>query len=613
MNIIDSVTIRYFRSVYTLNLSNCKDLNVFSGKNDVGKSNIIKALNLFFNQETDYGKKYCFEDDYSLLRKEEVKKDSIRGQQFISITVSFNRGGRMEKSLPPKFSVTRRWDMHSSNYKESTNVHNNMKRYAEKNGLNYSEKTTNRVLNQFLNQIKYIYIPAIKDESVFNDTLDMLQNVLFSSKRVEALDKPIREANNLLQESVSEIQDDFYTATGIKNNIEIPDTLNFSKGLLRVDTTVDNGIVGIEKHGDGIRVHYIPKILDYIAKNSNKYYIWGFEEPENSYEYLRCLQVAKEFEIQYSKNSQIFITSHSPAFYSHPSEKKEVKYISLRDSKTQIDTSVDSIDEELGVTKIYEKFADDLNELQMKHDNQNQKINELKQQLSEITTPIIFTEGKTDAALLKLAIKKLSLHQFDNWKIQPIKVGNTQNNTELIKFLNSIKTNLDLNQLVIGMFDRDCKIEFDSVDIRTKKFHKIANKIYAFSIPTPHNRAEENEISIEHYFTDKEIKTEKNGKRLFLGNEFQTTGVYKGDEELYYRGAESICSSIKIIEHESKRFVTKYDGSGDYSISKAAFVECIKNDEGEFKNISFNEFSKIFDIIKLIEEDAEGDLDICNE
>ncbi len=613
MNIIDSVTIRYFRSVYTLNLSNCKDLNVFSGKNDVGKSNIIKALNLFFNQETDYGKKYCFEDDYSLLRKEEVKKDSIRGQQFISITVSFNRGGRMEKSLPPKFSVTRRWDMHSSNYKESTNVHNNMKRYAEKNGLNYSEKTTNRVLNQFLNQIKYIYIPAIKDESVFNDTLDMLQNVLFSSKKVEALDKPIREANNLLQESVSEIQDDFYTATGIKNNIEIPDTLNFSKGLLRVDTTVDNGIVGIEKHGDGIRVHYIPKILDYIAKNSNKYYIWGFEEPENSYEYLRCLQVAKEFEIQYSKNSQIFITSHSPAFYSHPSEKKEVKYISLRDSKTQIDTSVDSIDEELGVTKIYEKFADDLNELQMKHDNQNQIINELEQQLSEITTPIIFTEGKTDAALLKLAIKKLSLHQFDNWKIQPIKVGNTQNNTELIKFLNSIKTNLDLNQLVIGMFDRDCKIEFDSVDIRTKKFHKIANKIYAFSIPTPHNRAEENEISIEHYFTDKEIKTEKNGKRLFLGNEFQTTGVYKGDEELYYRGAESICSSIKIIEHESKRFVTKYDGSGDYSISKAAFVECIKNDEGEFRNISFNEFSKIFDIIKLIEEDAEGDLDICNE
>ena len=285
----------------------------------------------------------------------------------------------------------------------------------------------------------------------------------------------------------------------------------------------------------------------------------------------------------------------------------------MRDSKTQIDTSVDSIDEELGVTKIYEKFADDLNELQMKHDNQNQIINELEQQLSEITTPIIFTEGKTDAALLKLAIKKLSLHQFDNWKIQPIKVGNTQNNTELIKFLNSIKTNLDLNQLVIGMFDRDCKIEFDSVDIRTKKFHKIANKIYAFSIPTPHNRAEENEISIEHYFTDKEIKTEKNGKRLFLGNEFQTTGVYKGDEELYYRGAESICSSIKIIEHESKRFVTKYDGSGDYSISKAAFVECIKNDEGEFKNISFNEFLKIFDIIKLIEEDAEGDLDICNE
>ena len=54
MKIIDSITIRYFRSVYTLNIGQCEDITIVSGRNDVGKSNILKALNLFFCQQSDY-------------------------------------------------------------------------------------------------------------------------------------------------------------------------------------------------------------------------------------------------------------------------------------------------------------------------------------------------------------------------------------------------------------------------------------------------------------------------------------------------------------------------------------------------------------------------------
>ena len=39
MKIIDSITIRYFRSVYTLNIGQCEDITIVSGRNDVGKSN----------------------------------------------------------------------------------------------------------------------------------------------------------------------------------------------------------------------------------------------------------------------------------------------------------------------------------------------------------------------------------------------------------------------------------------------------------------------------------------------------------------------------------------------------------------------------------------------
>lgn len=67
MKIIDSITIRYFRSVYTLNIGQCEDITIVSGRNDVGKSNILKALNLFFCQQSDYLHNFDFVEDYSIF------------------------------------------------------------------------------------------------------------------------------------------------------------------------------------------------------------------------------------------------------------------------------------------------------------------------------------------------------------------------------------------------------------------------------------------------------------------------------------------------------------------------------------------------------------------
>ena len=49
---IERITIKKFRSIVdsTFYASN---ITVFVGENDVGKSNILKALNLFFNNQTD--------------------------------------------------------------------------------------------------------------------------------------------------------------------------------------------------------------------------------------------------------------------------------------------------------------------------------------------------------------------------------------------------------------------------------------------------------------------------------------------------------------------------------------------------------------------------------
>ena len=42
---ITGISIKYFRSIVSMNIS-VEQLNMFVGLNDVGKSNVLKALNL---------------------------------------------------------------------------------------------------------------------------------------------------------------------------------------------------------------------------------------------------------------------------------------------------------------------------------------------------------------------------------------------------------------------------------------------------------------------------------------------------------------------------------------------------------------------------------------
>lgn len=610
MKIIDSITIRYFRSVYTLTIGKCGEITVITGKNDVGKSNILKALNLFFCNQSDYLHNFDFFEDYSIIRKEEVRKDTIRGQQFISISVRFLRGDRMPNSLPPSFTVTKKWDMHSNECKVTSDVQSRMAVYAKKNNIKYSEKTTATQMSVFLNRIKYVYIPAIKDERVFEGVLNVLQQSLFDSKNRHVLDEPIGKANKAVQGIIGELQMDFEHATGIPNFIELPTTLNYTNGLLQVNTQTAGGTVTIDKRGDGIRTHYIPKILHYVATHSKNTYIWGFEEPENSYEYRRCIQVADEFDTQYSQTSQIFITSHSPAFFGNESDEKVIVRVGNDKGKTVVLNDSKSLAEELGYIELYKGFIEQVKALQASVNEKDQELQIIKETLKQLRVPLVLTEGKTDAALVKLAINRLGMNQYQSWEIKPIQSGNTANNEVLLKYLQELRDNLEPTMPVIGMFDRDTKLKINiggaEIDIRDKEYVKIANNIYAFAIPVPHDRAEIDQISIEHYFTDEEIKTKLEGKRLFLGNEFYQTGVHKDNGTLFYKAGANVAGKIKVIEHESNKYVTNSDGTGDYSISKARFVESIEQNKEGFAEFSFAEFNKIFDIFNKIELDSNG-------
>lgn len=51
MELIKQVEIAYFRSIYKDDLNNCSGTNVIFGRNDAGKSNVLRALNLFLGMK----------------------------------------------------------------------------------------------------------------------------------------------------------------------------------------------------------------------------------------------------------------------------------------------------------------------------------------------------------------------------------------------------------------------------------------------------------------------------------------------------------------------------------------------------------------------------------
>ena len=65
---IEKIEIQYFRSIYRTTLAKVEAINVLTGKNDVGKSNVLRALNLFFNNCIVEEGDYDFGRNYNLKR-----------------------------------------------------------------------------------------------------------------------------------------------------------------------------------------------------------------------------------------------------------------------------------------------------------------------------------------------------------------------------------------------------------------------------------------------------------------------------------------------------------------------------------------------------------------
>lgn len=406
---IKRIHIKNFRSIVD-EMITLKDLNCFVGLNDSGKSNVLKALNLFFNGETDFDTPLDFENDYSKLAKRRQKQaKEIIVELDIVIPDTFK-----EKGIKRWKKVWRSEGVHQDNLSELFS--------AGSKGLT------------FLSRIQYLYIPAVKSNEYFRG---LLSNVYLSMTQTanSALKDLNEQYSNQLQALTVGLTQQLRSVLKMDSAIQMPSNLSTLFRDLTFSTSDQNvGDISLEHRGDGIKARHIPSILQFIQKNTEEArpkksisgsYIWGFEEPENGVEYLSCFEMAQEF-LLYAKSCQILTTTHSPAFYTLKSNENVACFLTNKRSgcSKYIEETEEKINERMGLLQMVAPFIQAVKEQYEKDINeQSTAYSNLAAQLNEVMNIMNRANEQLDAKQVLSVIERYSaaldmLDDYDHERLE---------------------------------------------------------------------------------------------------------------------------------------------------------------------------------------------------
>ncbi len=539
MQVIEKIEIKSFRSFCNRKgdkseIQKISDLNIFSGANDSWKSNILRALNLFFNWQTNLWEFFSFEKDY--FKKDIALDENDIKEELVTIRITFlNSKNKWKNSkqkdrhfLPENFWVSKKFTKNSSysSNSQTSGVETSFKKEKWDSYSGFLDQTKTKLksnvsaslqkqLTDFLDSIQYHYIPAIKDQSYFSHLYGELRQTLLKAKDSN-VDKKKWDFENAIQKDTEALMTEFNKMLwgqiwNLSPIFELPDLVNLFQSL-----NVQTWWVSLKLRWDWIQAKLIPEILNFIAlkeqsftsmkikkwEKAKKYFIWGFEEPENSYEYKNAQLLAEKFQEIFKKNAQIFITTHSFNFLSL--EWNDIStYRVWRDSKIQWSRITKIKKDRNGVFYFeWDDFYSDserLNEelwvFQLNKDLENLYIEtqkrrlEFSEKLKEINKPVIYTEGNNVSYIKKA--KELFAPETD------IEIQSIGWKDDIKKFFTRFSDGKFSRFKIIFIFDCDAQVEYEACELK-----KSTYLIPIIFVKNPDNTIPEIQCGIENLFAN---------------------------------------------------------------------------------------------------------------
>lgn len=405
--IIKKIRIENFRSIHILEIET-SPFTVLVGKNDCGKSNILRALNLFFNGETNHNTGFNFEDDYNFFAP-------ILKRKAKEIVV------RIEAEIPKSYRRTngdfivweKRWrrdglDSGPADY-HGYRMRKNNRGKMVKDKVSISEKSN---LHALLRKIEFEYVPAIKDNLYFDDLRGRIYKIIS-----EAAAQTFRTSSGAFEKSIGEhlksLTQSIDESLGSTTRLALPRDL--SHIFEKLDFLSGDQSVSLENRGDGIKARHIPLILKFMALKKMEIqgkgsmptsFLWGYEEPENNLEFSSALALSDEL-VEHVNNevAQILVTTHSPVFYDLAGKNSDIflQHISRSSDTegTKASRNNSDLDDSLGtLAMMAPRISEIVTEVRKREQAKTQAEILLKEKRSKI-----FVEGESDKIILTKAME----------------------------------------------------------------------------------------------------------------------------------------------------------------------------------------------------------------
>lgn len=385
---------------------------MFCWENDSGKSNVLKALNLFFNDNTDFNTSFNFESDYCQFAKRGQKqaKEICVALEIVVPETFIEHGIKIWKK------TWRVQGLHSDN-------------------IDKLFKPASRGIT-WLQRIQYQYVPAVKSDDYFKNLLAKLYDSM-----TDAANSALKDLNDEYSERLENLTwgltNQLKTVLGMRSAIQLPSNLSTLFRDMSFSTS-DKYAQGIDlsHRGDGIKARHIPSILRYLQDNVEKgrpkrsvggSYIWGFEEPENGVEYLACFDMAKEF-LSYVNERQILVTTHSPAFYMQTKSESTTCFLVNRvDGMSKYLPDSDEINKTMGLMQLVAPFIQVAKDEYIK--SSEQSYHNLAEQMRKVMNIMRRSDNKLDIKQVLSVIEQfsLALDMLDDYDHERLKKPNGDN------------------------------------------------------------------------------------------------------------------------------------------------------------------------------------------
>lgn len=403
---IRSIHIENFRSIRSVD-ADLAQLAIFVGRNDCGKSNVLRALNLFFNNQTNPGVEFSFAEDYNFFAPVRTRKArEIIVTLEITIPESYQATNGQVIIWTKKWREDGLWSAEYDYYGQRISTNKRGQEVREK--VDIGERSN---VHALLRKIEFEYVPAIKDAEYFDDLRGRIYGIIS-----EVAARTFHESSAAFEQSIGDHLNDLTTSIsaslGFDTRLALPRDLYHI--FERLDFLSGEKSVSLNNRGDGIKARHIPLILRFMANKRAELQrrggapissIWAYEEPENNLEIASAVQLADELhDLSKAGTAQILLTTHSPAFYDLGQRVEEIalNFVTRASDAEGTVTKSDAagIDESLGTLAM---LAPRITEM-VAQVRQQEAAKAEAARLAEESCPRIFVEGESDRVVLSRAL-----------------------------------------------------------------------------------------------------------------------------------------------------------------------------------------------------------------